>query len=173
VGYVLAGLALERMVGEPYRSYVTREIFQRAGMSGAGFFDRRDAVPRVAEGWDLIDGAWRSNIFSYPPIGSPDGGAHASAADLLIFLDAVRSGQLMTPEWTRAFLTPQVTRDDRISFGFGFQFRGSTLYKEGSNAGVSAQLTRYVDADVDAVVLSNTEDAAWPVVAELNRRFET
>jgi hypothetical protein len=43
-------------------------------MTTAGFFDRRDAVPGVAEGWDPVDGGRRSNIFSYPPIGSPDGG---------------------------------------------------------------------------------------------------
>jgi CubicO group peptidase (beta-lactamase class C family) len=173
VSYVLAGLALERIAGESYRSYVTREIFKRAGMTGAGFFDRRDAVPRVAEGWDLVDGAWRSNIFSYPPIGSPDGGAHASAEDLLIFLDAVRAGQLLTPELTHEFLTPQVARDEQVRFGFGLEFRRSTLYKEGSNAGASALLTRYGNADVDAVVLSNTDGAAWPVMAELNRRFES
>ena len=173
VSYVLAGLALERIVGESYRSYVTREIFDRAGMTGAGFFDRRDSVPRVAEGWDLVDGKWRSNIFSYPPIGSPDGGAHASAEDLLIFLDAVRTGQLLTPELTEEFLTPQVARDEQVRFGFGLEFRRSTLYKEGSNAGVSALLTRYGNADVDAVVLSNTEGAAWPVMAELNRRYES
>ena len=173
VSYVLAGLALERIVGESYRSYVTREIFERAGMTGAGFFDRRDSVPRVAEGWDLVDGTWRSNIFSYPPIGSPDGGAHASAKDLLIFLDAVRGGQLLTPKLTEEFLTPQVARDEQVRFGFGLEFRRSTLYKEGSNAGVSALLTRYGNADVDAVVLSNAEGAAWPVMAELNRRFES
>ena len=171
--YVLAGLALERVVEESYRSYVTREVFQRVGMTTAGFFDRRDAVPRVAEGWDLVDGAWRSNIFSYPPIGSPDGGAHATAGDLFHFLDAVRAGRLLTPELTRAYLTPQVSRDTQISYGFGLEFRRSTLYKEGSNAGVSALLTRYGDADVDAVVLSNTDGAAWPVMAELNRRYES
>ena len=173
VGYVLAGLALERVVGESYRSYVTREIFERAGMTGAGFFDRRDPVPRVAEGWDLVDGAWRSNIFSYPPIGSPDGGAHASAEDLLIFLDAVRGGQLLTADLTRDFLTPQVARDEQVRFGYGLEFRRSTLYKEGSNAGVSALLTRFGNADVDAVVLSNSDGAAWPIMAELNRRFES
>jgi CubicO group peptidase (beta-lactamase class C family) len=173
VSYVLAGLALERTVGESYRSYVTREISERAGMTEAGFFDRRDSVPRVAEGWDLVDGTWRSNIFSYPPIGSPDGGAHASAKDLLIFLDAVRNGQLLTPKLTEEFLTPQVARDEQVRFGFGLEFRRSTLYKEGSNAGVIALLTRYGNADVDAVVLSNAEGAAWPVMAELNRRFES
>ena len=152
---------------------MTREVFQRAGTTTAGFFDRRDAVPGVAEGWDLVDGAWRSNIFSYPPIGSPDGGAHASAADLFHFLDAVGAGRLLTPELTQAYLTPQVARDDQIRYGFGLEFRRSTPYKEGSNAGVSALLTRYSEADVDAVVLSNTDGAAWPVMAELNRRYES
>jgi hypothetical protein len=28
VGYVLAGLALERVVGESYRTWVTREVFE-------------------------------------------------------------------------------------------------------------------------------------------------
>ena len=173
VSYVLAGLALERIVGGVLPVLRDERVFERAGMTGAGFFDRRDSVPRVAEGWDLVDGTWRSNIFSYPPIGSPDGGAHASAKDLLIFLDAVRSGQLLTPKLTEEFLTPQVARDEQVRFGFGLEFRRSTLYKEGSNAGVSALLTRYGNADVDAVVLSNAEGAAWPVMAELNRRFES
>jgi hypothetical protein len=91
----------------------------------------------------------------------------------LIFLDAVRSGQLLTPKLTEEFLTPQVTRDEQVRFGSGLEFRRSTLYKEGSNAGVSALYTRYGNADVDAVVLSNAEGAAWPVMAELNRRFES
>jgi len=89
----------------------------------AGFFDRRDAVPGVAEGWDLVEGGvWRSNIFSYPPIGSPDSGAHATADDRFNFLDAVRAGRLMTPDLTQAFLTPQVARDDQIRYGFGLEF---------------------------------------------------
>jgi len=46
VSYVLAGLALERTIGESYRSLVTRKVLERAGMTGAGFLDRRDAVPR-------------------------------------------------------------------------------------------------------------------------------
>jgi len=37
---VLAGLALERVVEESHRSWVTREIFKRARMTTAGFFAR-------------------------------------------------------------------------------------------------------------------------------------
>ena len=54
VGYILAGLALERVTGMPYRQYIFDEVFTRAGMADSGFYDRRDAAPRVAEGWDQV-----------------------------------------------------------------------------------------------------------------------
>ena len=79
----------------------------------------------------------------------------------------------MTPDLTQVYLTPQVARDAQIRYGFGLEFRRSTLYKEGSNAGVSALLTRYGEADLVAVLLSNTDGAAWPVMAELNGRYES
>src|SRR5665647_3573355 len=80
VGYLLAGLALEKVTGQGYREYVVEHVFGPATMRTAGFFDRRDPAHDVAEGWDPVRDAdgrlitWRQNIFSYPPIGSPDGG---------------------------------------------------------------------------------------------------
>lgn len=74
-------------------------------------------------------------MFSCPPIVSPDGGAHAPAQDLFIFIDAVRGGQLLTPELTQAFLTPQVARDEHVQYGYGLEFRRSAFYKEAATPG--------------------------------------
>src|SRR5690349_21213944 len=110
VGYVLVGLAIEEITGATYRDYVRRAVFARAGMTASDFYDRREAVPLVAEGWDpVIDSegritGWKQNIFSYPPIGSPDAGAHTTAEDLVRFLQAVRAGQLLSAERTEQFL---------------------------------------------------------------------
>ena len=179
VGYVLAGLALERATGTSYRDYVTEHVFARAGMSGAGFFDRRDPEPDVAEGWDPVrddDGeivSWTENIFSYPPIGSPDGGAHVSAGDLLTFLDAVRANRLLPAELTRAFLSPQALHSSdedsgaQLHHAFGLEIlvdaQGRTVWlgKDGINAGASGLVRHYPGLDVDLVVLSNSEDGAW------------
>jgi CubicO group peptidase (beta-lactamase class C family) len=173
VGYILAGLAIERVTGLSYRTYVTSEVFGRAAMTGAGFFDRRDAVPNVAEGWDRRpDGGWKANIFSYPPIGSPDGGAQVTSADLMRFLDALRSGDVLPPHLTELFLAPQVQHPDGAWYGFGLEFDGSTYSKDGINAGASGKVIHYAATGIDAVVLSNTASGAWPVVAELDRRFK-
>lgn len=179
VGYVLLGLAIEAVTGETYRDVVARDVFAAAGMRDSGFFDRRDAAPRVAEGWDQEDdGRWVQNIYSYPPIGSPDGGAFVTAADLLIFLAAVRSGRLLGSELTEEFLSPQVEHDEDTKYGFGLEFDLAedgtvrSYYKDGINAGASGIVRHYLAAGVDVAVLSNSEDGAWPVVRAIDELLD-
>jgi CubicO group peptidase (beta-lactamase class C family) len=169
VGYVLAGLAIEAVTGRPYREHVTAEVFHPAGMTASGFFDRRWAEPNIAEGFDPgPDGRLEQNIFKSPPIGSPDGGALVTAGDLLRFVAAARAGVLLPPELTTTFFTPQVRHDDQVMYGFGLEFAGADWWKEGCWDGAGGIVKHYGDHDIDAVVLSNSRDGAWPVVHELN-----
>lgn len=46
-------------------------------------------APVLDSGGQLI--GWRKNIYSFPPIGSPDGGAYTTVGDLARFIDAVKS----------------------------------------------------------------------------------
>lgn len=175
VGYILAGLALERVTGQPYRQYVFDNVFGPAGMVDSGFYDRRDAAPNVAEGWDLkADGHWSSNIYSYPPIGSPDGGAHVTATDLLRFFDALNAGKLLNKEYTEEFFSPQVEHDEETMYGFGLEFDMNedgtvrSYYKDGINAGASGIVRHYLESNTDVVVLSNEEDGAWDLITEID-----
>jgi CubicO group peptidase (beta-lactamase class C family) len=176
-GYVLAGLVLEAVTGRSFRDVIFDEVFEPAGMLDSGWYDRRDDAPRVAEGWDLRDGSWVQNIYAYPPIGEPAGGAHVTAGDLLKFISAVREGRLLTPDLTEDFMTPQVEHPDGEWYGFGLIFDvrddGSvrSYYKDGENPGVSGIVRHYVDEDVDVVVLSNTQEGAWPIIEDIDSRF--
>ncbi len=187
VGYILVGLAIEEVTGTSYREQVKSAVFAPAGMESSGFFDRRDAVTDVAEGWDPVvdeSGArtgWKSNIYSYPAIGSPDGGAHVTAGDLVRFQQAVRAGRLLSPELTEAFLTPQVMHHERqverpgeaggrvgwgksaqIWYGFGLEFVRDpdgtvrSYYKDGINAGACGISRYYPAARLDVAMLSNS-----------------
>lgn len=178
VGYILAGMALERVTGMSYRDYVQERVFAPAGMTQSGFFDRREATPTVAEGWDQDEnGEWVSNERSYPPIGSPDGGAHSTAGDLVKFFAAVRAGKLLTKEYTEEFLLPQVELDEETSYGFGLEFdiedgQVRSYFQDGINAGASGILRHYVRGGLDVVVLSNSEDGAWDVITEIDERID-
>ena len=177
VGYVLLGLLIERATGSTYRSYIAERVFVPAGMRHSGFF-RMDVVePNVAEGVEAIageDGAtvgWRRNIYSYPPVGGPDGGAHVTVGDLLRFHRAVTEGRLLGPALTAELLTPKVRHSARGAgshlMGFGFEFETDAdevvrcYWKEGVNVGVSGILRHYPTHDVTVAVLAVGENAAW------------
>jgi CubicO group peptidase (beta-lactamase class C family) len=176
-GYVLLGLLIEKASGMKYRDYVQKNIFDQAGMSRSGFFRMDRVHENVAEGSDPVkDDAghiigWKKNIYSYPPIGSPDGGAHVTAGDLDRFLRKVKAGELLSPEMTDSFFTPHVdhhsTEDGQVRYGYGLEFfidlAGNIVFyeKEGINAGVSGTVRHYPKEIISVVLLSNMEDGAW------------
>ena len=176
-GYVLLGLMIERATGRSYRDVVRDDVFAPAGMADSDFLRMDRVAERLAEGADPIRddrGAivgWKRNIYSYPPIGSPDGGAHVTAADLERFLSAARHGRLLSAEMTGAFLAPQVVwkvRDGWVQhFGYGPSFRvdgdGTIAYleKEGINVGTSGLVRHYLERDLTVVMLSNLEQGVW------------
>ena len=183
-GYVLLGLMVERATRRPYRDVVRERIFESAGMGDSDFLRMDRVHERLAEGADPIrddTGAitgWKRNVYSYPPIGSPDGGAHVTAADLARFMRAVVDGRLISAELTAAFLTPQVkwrVRDDWVQqFGYGPWFRVGDdgvpvfLQKEGINPGASGLVRHYPGRDLTVVVLSNLENGAWDPIGTVH-----
>lgn len=176
-GYVLLGLAIEKVSEMEYRHYVRQNIFAQAGMAHSDFFRLDRVNENVAEGSDPIRDetgtiiGWKKNIYSFPPIGSPDSGAYVSAADLDRFLRAVKGGELLSPEMTEAFFTPQVqyrTMDGwNKQYGYGLWFyvdkAGQVVcyQKEGINAGVSGVIRHFPQHDISVVILSNMEDGVW------------
>jgi CubicO group peptidase (beta-lactamase class C family) len=178
VGYVLLGLMVERASRAAFRSYLSERVFVPAGMNRSGFF-RMDVVePDVAEGVEAIEDAdggavvgWRRNIYSYPPIGGPDGGAHVTVGDLLRFHRAVVDGRLLGPSLTAELLLPKERHSASGAgthmMGFGFEFETGadgvvrSYWKEGVNVGASGILQHYPAQDVTVVVLAVGENAAW------------
>jgi CubicO group peptidase (beta-lactamase class C family) len=170
-GYVLLGLLVEKISGMKYRDYVRQNIFAKAGMHHSDFFRMDRVHENVAEGNDpLRDEAghlvgWKKNIYSYPPIGSPDGGAHVTAGDLDRFLRAAKAGKLLSAEITEAFFTPHVhyrpTSEGNEKFGYGMWFllndAGRVVFcgKDGINAGVSGIIRHYPEEDLNVILLSN------------------
>jgi CubicO group peptidase (beta-lactamase class C family) len=183
-GYVLLGLLIERAGGLRYRDYVRQNVFARAGLADSDFMRMDRVSDNVAEGSDPLRdesgriSAWKKNIYSYPPVGSPDGGAHATAGDLDRFLRAVKAGALLSPETTAAFFTPQAhyrtVAGGTAKYGYGLMFvvdatdRVVFYEKDGINAGASGVIRHYPEDDLTVVILSNMEKGAWGPIARVH-----
>ena len=121
---------------------------------------------------------WKKNIYSFPPVGSPDAGAHVTAGDLDRFLRAVKAGELLSPELTEGFFTPQMRdreMDDWVrwySYGMWFYVdqAGKVVccQKEGINAGVSGMIRHFFEQDINVVILSNMESGAWKPIWKIH-----
>ena len=158
-GYVLLGLLIEASSGMTYRDYVRTNVFAKVGMRASDFLQMDRVNHNVAEGCDPIRDAtgtivdWKKNIYSFPPIGSPDGGAHVTVADLNRFLRAIMSGVLLSPELTGSFFTPQVvhrtwdTWTEMYGYGLWFYVDQASkvvcFEKEGVNVGVSGLIRHF------------------------------
>lgn len=178
--FVLLGLIIEKVSGTSYRDYVRQNIFTRSGMAHSEFLRMDHVYDNVAEGSDpILDKGgnligWKKNIYSFPPIGSPDSGAYVTAGDLDRFLRTVQNGRLLSPKLTEEFLTPKVfyrsKEDWTMMYGYGLWFyidqAGEVVcyQKEGINAGASGLIRYFPEQDINVVLLSTMEDGVWEPV---------
>jgi len=186
-GFVLLGLMIERAADMSYRDYTRQHIFKPAGMADSDFFALDQCVPNVAEGSDPVRNeqgevvGWHKNIYSFPPIGSPDSGAYVTAADLDRFLRAAKDGLLLSSHAAGLLFAPHVPYKARdgwnMMYGFGMWFYVETdghivcCQKEGYNAGVSAVMRYFPDQDTNVVILSNMANGAWEPSWEIHKQI--
>lgn len=85
--FVLLGLAIEKITGKSYWEYVTENVFWKAGMKNTAFLSMDSVNENTAEGYlslydedDQVIG-YKKNIYCFPPMGTPDGGAYTTAEE--------------------------------------------------------------------------------------------
>jgi len=99
-GYVLLGLLIEQRTGRSYYDVVAERVYRPSGMTRAAHW-RRDSLPdHAAVGRTQRDEAGArlaapvANTRTLPGRGSSAGGGYASAADLVRFVEALRTHRL-------------------------------------------------------------------------------
>jgi CubicO group peptidase (beta-lactamase class C family) len=109
--YVVLGEIVERLGGQRYEEYVAEHVFAPAGMKTAGFLradrpsaDRAEQYSRRLGADHTLQNAREAHGVA----GSAAGGCYATAADLLAFDAAMRSGRLLDPKMTAWFLGGEI-----------------------------------------------------------------
>jgi CubicO group peptidase (beta-lactamase class C family) len=182
-GFVLMGLVLEKVTDTTYRKYVRENIFKKIGMNHTDFLHMDEVNDNVAEGYAPIKDdskqiiGWRKNIYSFPPVGSPDSGALTTVGDMDIFMRAILDEKLIGRELTADLMAPKVFYKESEKFitknGYGFEFRYAKsdklicLQKSGVNTGVCAWFAYYPTQDVNLITFANYDDTLWPVLKDM------
>ncbi len=187
-GYMLAGLAVERASGIPYRSYVEGEVFARAGMTATTF---RPEVVRATGNYTyghVLDAARRETILAPTAYDSaaaaPAGFAFSTAGDLVHWASLLMEGggSVLSAPSAAALQAPQVYMDYTPDLWYGFgvirqAYKGlATVWHDGSIPGWGSVLVWVGEHRLAVAVLSNQSEplyaAAFCVVDEILRPQE-
>ena len=166
--YIVLGAIVERVSGMPYETYMARHVFAPAGMTGSGWFASNALPPGVAKGYTRRtgggrpDGPLHSNVAMHGAAGSAAGGGYATAADLLAFDSALRTGALLDRQRTGWMLDGSPAGPGRAAGGLGVA---------GGAPGVNAGLES--DGTWTIVVLANLDPPAATSVAQAIRKALT
>jgi len=170
-GFVLLGLLIEQHTGMPFSVYVEAEVLATAGMHDSGYFAFDRLPPSTASNYltDEDPDDPRTNIFTVPVVGQPDGGAFITAPDMASFWSALSAHRLLTPATTEQMLNARVAtgrRDDHYGYGVWIETNttGSLIYRaEGMDPGVSFVSDMWMPDNLSITVISNTDGSAWPI----------
>jgi CubicO group peptidase (beta-lactamase class C family) len=161
-GYLLAGLALERVSGEGYAELIEKDVIVPAGLVNTRYDSVSAIIPGRAAGYvgrgsDFSNAAWNS-----PSRPFSAGALVSTATDLVRWNDALYRGSLLTSESRRLMITPgRLANGASTPFGFGVRIDDSDgrkrIYHGGAIIGFSALLTHYPDEHIDIAILTNTQ----------------
>jgi D-alanyl-D-alanine carboxypeptidase len=160
-GYVLLGRIIEVVSGEDYYRYVERNIFRRAGMGDTASLPEDQPVPNRSRGYTRRNGRLADNADTLPYRGSAAGGGYTTAADLIRFGHALRSGRLLSSAMVRQATSPQ-RPDGWYGFGFWIGGQGPTRnWGHGGGApGMNAAFRVFPELDAVVVALANLDPLA-------------
>lgn len=177
-GYVLLGLVIEHLTARPYRDVVTERLLAPLGLVDC--FPAVDEVhDDVAVGYLRPRGAgepWRTNVFSLPPVGGPDGGAYLSAAGMVDFLRAYARDEVVRG-MRETMLTPASVDEDGDGYGYGVWVVGTgdrlRFGHTGFDAGFECHGWHWPVTDTTLAVLSNVNFAIREVLSVLFEAVES
>ncbi|MBM7578156.1 serine hydrolase domain-containing protein [Jeotgalibacillus terrae] len=175
-GFILLGLIVEELTGMSFTDYVEDHIFKPAGMTDSGYF-RMDQLPeRTALGYIDDEDHWKTNIYSLPIKGGPDGGAFTTVNDLKKFWDSLFNDEILREDFRKILLTPHVLNQNNIYYGYGvwISMKEEEILKYfvmGFDPGVRMHSSVNMVTKVQTHVLSNTEESIYPFVKMLDESF--
>lgn len=173
-GFVVLALLAERASGVPFHDLVRQRVCTPAGLVDTDFL-RSDALPgRAALGYVEMDGAWRTNVFHLPVLGTGDGGMYTTGADMHRFWTALFEGAIIGPQTVARMIEPRSDVPEegrRYGLGFWLHPTREVVQLEGYDAGVSFRSLHDPADGLTVTVVGTTSEAAWPVVRALEKEL--
>ena len=173
LGYSLLAALVEIVSGERFEAYLTRALFEPAGLRDTGF---TWAAPPDDTGIALGYGGFVEPCAGENPATRTDSFRRRGSGDVLSTLDdlaiwagALRRDRVLSAASREAMFTAHTAAEaEFLSYGYGFRIQTAAdgarlIWHSGLEGAYSAMLRVYVDDDVVMIFLSNVSIGGVPL----------
>lgn len=169
-GMLILGVVISEVSGRDYFEYIRDRVYRPARMDDTDCYDMDEPVPNLAIGYFKKDGRWNNNLFRHVIRGGPAGGGYSTVDDLHRFAKTLLAFKFLDAEHTRKLVSP---KPGSPGYGYGFEIartsKGVVIGHGGGFPGIHSKLDIFPDSGFIAVVLSNQDEAAGPVVEKVRQ----
>ena len=180
-GYVILGLAVAKVAGQPFEDFLEARIFAPLRMTHTlAYLKGKNEVPERAYGYSKEGEAFVETDQSATSATLGDGGVYSNLEDLAKWDDALTHHTLLSPSEMQPALMPVKLTDGSlprwasgpddtnpqstnfVSYGFGWfldDYRGhQRMWHYGETTGFKTAIERFRDGNLTVIVLSNRSD---------------
>lgn len=177
VCYFTLAEVITRVSGEPWRSFMAREVFAPAGMTVTRTTSNTDLIPQRAGSYLLKDGK-QLNVPEWAAL-RPSGAFVSSLNDMAKWEAALYANKILKAENLAAMARPGLLADGKLApfgtsgggYGLGWQlsqFQGQRRVAHGGSlAGFRSMHARYPDSGLAIIVLTNGAGARTEQIENL------
>lgn len=170
-GYVMLGLIIESLSGQPFDEFLRYNVFRPCGMMNTGYFemDRLPAKCANAYLWDDRRQEYYTNVYSVDAKGTGAGGAYTTVSNIDRFWTGLFEEKLISDELTSEMMKPH-SGDGRKRYGYGVWLDKArdepAPYMQGQDPGVSF-ISGCTAGDCVITAVSNKGDDVIELWSEL------
>lgn len=175
--FIVLGLVIEHLSGLNFVDYVQKHIFDCLEMKDSGYFAFDRLPSNCAYGYiHRADGTYKTNIYSLPVVGGPDGGVFITLGDMSKLWQGLFNFKLLSESITNQLLTPHVQAYPNVYYGYGIWMAQKEnkivkYYVTGSDPGVGFRSSIYPAQQIETTVITNKEFGAYDVSAFIESKF--
>ena len=169
-GSYLAGMAVERVTGMTYATYLRRRVFAPLGMTSSSLCTVHDEVPALAAGYGVQDGKLVPSPRATWTVPFAGGGVCTTVLDLVRWQNALDGGRFVSRAHLDEMRRPTTLADGtRIDYGLGTRLGSlqghAVTGHTGSGLGFNAVLMTFPADRLTIAVLTNSASGSAGTIA--------
>lgn len=170
IGYYLLGKIIEKISGEPYAVFLSKNIFEKAGMKNTGVSNNDSIISKKAQIYCRTEKGFVHNPYINWGFNIGHDGVYSTVEDLALWDKALYGTTILSEEMKKLMFTSH--NDENWGYGFiinpFYNLGHQLIAHDGGFFGTMSSFNRFTDDKLFVTVLSNNQSESYIIAYGLS-----